>query len=99
MNGADRLLDDRILERRVRAALARRLGEEVVDDLTATENLFDAGIASIDLVVALTQLERELHVEVAQPVPLVEVCTSIAATVAYLRRNRAETAARDGRVP
>lgn len=74
----------------MRAALAVRLGAEFVDCLTATESLFEAGIASIDLVVALTRLERELQIEVVHPAPLAEVCASIAAVVAYLRRNAAQ---------
>ena len=82
----------------MRAALAHRVGE-MAASLAATENLFDAGIASIDLVVALTRLARELDVEVAQPVPLAEACASIATIVSYLRRNSRLAVAADETAP
>jgi acyl carrier protein len=74
------------LEQLIRDALARRVGDEVVAGLASDEDLFAAGIASIDIVMALSQLERELDVDADRPLPLADFPT-ISATVAYLEGN------------
>ncbi|MFF5204974.1 phosphopantetheine-binding protein [Streptosporangium sp. NPDC000396] len=76
------------LEALVRRRLAERTGDEVAYGIAFDEPFLSVGVASLDLIHIVTQLEQDAQVRQDDQKDLWAVAASVASLVAYLADSR-----------